>query len=208
MNKSPSPNLAQRLQGLNIYLIGMMGAGKSAVGRPLAEALGYRVLDADDALEQVAGRSIPEIFATDGEAGFRELETAVLGQIASWHSLVVATGGGVVTRPANWGHMRQGVVVWLDAPAPLLLQRLRSDPTPRPLLQADDPGARLGELLAQRQPIYAQADLRVHQAGDGPAQVAQQVLADLPAILKDKAVAPEVPVQLRQADGQITPSLN
>jgi shikimate kinase len=208
MNKSPSPNLAQRLQGLNIYLIGMMGAGKSAVGRPLAEALGYRFLDADDALEQVAGRSIPEIFATDGEAGFRELETAVLGQIASWHSLVVATGGGVVTRPANWGHMRQGVVVWLDAPAPLLLQRLRSDPTPRPLLQADDPGARLGELLAQRQPIYAQADLRVHQAGDGPAQVAQQVLADLPAILKDKAVAPEVPVQLRQADGQITPSLN
>jgi len=208
MNKSPSPNLAQRLQGLNIYLIGMMGAGKSAVGRPLAEALGYRFLDADDALEQVAGRSIPEIFATDGEAGFRELETAVLGQIASWHSLVVATGGGVVTRPANWGHMRQGVVVWLDAPAPLLLQRLRSDPTPRPLLQADDPGARLGELLAQRQPIYAQADLRVHQVGDGPAQVAQQVLADLPAILKDKAVAPEVPVQLRQADGQITPSLN
>jgi shikimate kinase len=104
--------------------------------------------------------------------------------------------------------MRQGVVVWLDAPAPLLLQRLRSDPTPRPLLQADDPGARLGELLAQRQPIYAQADLRVHQAGDGPAQVAQQVLADLPAILKDKSLAPEVPVQLRQADGQITPSLN
>ena len=208
MNKSPSPNLAQRLQGLNIYLIGMMGAGKSAVGRPLAEALGYRFLDADDALEQIAGRSIPEIFATDGEAGFRELETAVLGQIASWHSLVVATGGGVVTRPENWGHMRQGVVVWLDAPASLLLQRLRSDPTPRPLLQADDPGARLGELLAQRQPIYAQADLRVHQAGDGPAQVAQQVLADLPAILKNKAVAPEVPVQLRQADGQITPSLN
>jgi shikimate kinase len=208
MNKSPSPNLAQRLQGLNIYLIGMMGAGKSAVGRPLAEALGYRFLDADDALEQVAGRSIPEIFATDGEAGFRELETAVLGQIASWHSLVVATGGGVVTRPANWGHMRQGVVVWLDAPAPLLLQRLRSDPTPRPLLQADDPAARLGELLAQRQPIYAQADLRVQQVGDGPAQVAQQVLADLPAILKDKPLAPEVPVQLRQADGQITPSLN
>jgi shikimate kinase len=208
MNKSLSPSLAKRLQGLNIYLIGMMGAGKSAVGRPLAEALGYRFLDADDALEQIAGRSIPEIFATDGEAGFRELETAVLGQIASWHSLVVATGGGVVTRPENWGHMRQGVVVWLDAPAPLLLQRLRSDPTPRPLLQADDPGARLGELLAQRQPIYAQADLRVHQAGDGPAQVARQVLADLPGILKDKAVAPEVPVQLRQADGQITPSLN
>ena len=71
MNKPQSPSLTQRLQGLNIYLIGMMGAGKSAVGRPLAAALGYRFLDADDALEQVAGRTIPEIFATDGEAGFR-----------------------------------------------------------------------------------------------------------------------------------------
>ncbi len=208
MNNPPSPGLAQRLQGLNVYLIGMMGAGKSAVGRPLAEALGYRFLDADDALKQVAGRTIPEIFATDGEAGFRELETAVLGQIASWHSLVVATGGGVVTRPENWGHMRQGVVVWLDAPAPLLLQRLRADSTPRPLLQAGDPVARLGELLAQRQPLYAQADLRVQQAGASPAQVAQQVLADLAAILKDPAAAPKAPVELRQADGQITPSLN
>lgn len=208
MNKLPPPSLTQRLQGLNIYLIGMMGAGKSAAGRPLAEALGYRFLDADDALEQVAGRTIPEIFATDGEAGFRELETAVLGQISGWHSLVVATGGGVVTRPENWGHMHQGVVVWLDAPAPLLLQRLRADPTPRPLLRAGDPGARLGELLAQRQPLYAQADLRVQQAGDSPAQVAQQVLADLPAILKDPAAVPEAPVELRQADGQITPSLN
>ena len=208
MNNPPSPSLTQRLQGLNVYLIGMMGAGKSAVGRPLAEALGYRFLDADDALEQVAARTIPEIFATDGEAGFRELETAVLGQIAGWHSLVVATGGGVVTRPENWGHMRQGVVVWLDAPAPLLLQRLRADSTPRPLLQTSDPGARLGELLAQRNPLYAQADLRVQQAGASPAQVAQQVLADLPAILKDPAAAPEAPVELRQADGQITPSLN
>ena len=208
MNNPPSPSLTQRLQGLNVYLIGMMGAGKSAVGRPLAAALGYRFLDADDALEQVAGRTIPEIFATDGEAGFRELETAVLGQITGWHSLVVATGGGVVTRPENWGHMRQGVVVWLDAPAPLLLQRLRADSTPRPLLQTSDPGARLGELLAQRNPLYAQADLRVQQAGASPAQVAQQVLADLPAILKDPAAAPEAPVELRQADGQITPSLN
>jgi shikimate kinase len=178
------------------------------VGRPLAEALGYRFLDADDALQQVAGRTIPEIFASDGEAGFRDLETAVLGQIAGWHSLVVATGGGVVTRPENWGHMRQGVVVWLDAPPSLLLERLVADPTPRPLLNADDPSARLGELLGQRQPLYAQADLRVEQNGDGPAQVALQVLAGLPSILKDPAAAPQAPISLRNADGQITPSLN
>jgi shikimate kinase len=189
--------LAQRLQGLNLYLVGMMGAGKSAVGRPLAEALGYRFLDADDALQQVAGRTIPDIFARDGEAGFRDLETAVLGQIAGWHSLVVATGGGVVTRPENWGHMRQGVVVWLHA-----------DPTPRPLLEADDPSARLGELLGQRQPLYAQADLHVQQGGTGPSEVALQVLAGLPSILKDPAAAPPSPISLRQADGTITPSLN
>ena len=200
--------LAQRLQGLNLYLVGMMGAGKSAVGRPLAEALGYRFLDADDALQQVAGRTIPEIFASDGEIGFRELETAVLGQIAGWHSLVVATGGGVVTRPENWGHMRQGVVVWLDAPAPLLLERLQADPTPRPLFQADDPAARLGELLGQRQPLYRQADLQVQQGGEDPAQVAQQVLAALPAILKEPAAAPAAPIRLQNGDGDITASLN
>ena len=101
--------LATRLQGLNLYLVGMMGTGKSAVGRPLAEALGYRFLDADQAIEAVAGRSIPELFAAEGEAGFRSLETQVLTGIANWHSLVVATGGGVVLRPENWGVMRQGV---------------------------------------------------------------------------------------------------
>ena len=105
---APHPShraLAQRLQGLNLYLVGMMGAGKSSVGRPLAEALGYRFVDADAVVEQAAGQSIAEIFAHGGEAGFRALETAVLDRIASWHSLVVATGGGVVGRPENWGRL-------------------------------------------------------------------------------------------------------
>jgi shikimate kinase len=185
-----------------------MGAGKSAVGRPLAEALGYRFLDADDALQQVAGRTIPEIFASDGEAGFRDLETAVLGQIAGWHSLVVATGGGVITRPENWGHMRQGVVVWLDAPAEQLLARLGSDPTPRPLLQADDLGSRLRQLLAERQPLYAQADLHVCQRQEQPPQVAQLVLEALPGILRERPEAPLQPALLQHQGGEITSSLN
>ena len=142
-----------RLKGLNLYLVGMMGAGKSSVGRPLAEALGYRFLDADAVVEQAAGQSIADLFASEGEAGFRALETAVLDRLASWHSLVVATGGGVVTRPENWGQMRQGVVIWLDAPDALLLQRLSADPTPRPLLAAEDPAARLAALMAQRRPL-------------------------------------------------------
>ena len=201
--------LAQRLQGLNLYLVGMMGTGKSAVAHPLADALGYRLVDADHTLETAAGRSIAEIFAADGEASFRALETAVLDQIASWHSLVVATGGGVVTRPENWGHLRQGVVVWLDAPTELLLQRLMGDATPRPLLDHPDPAARLTKLLSERQPLYAQADLRICQQGEPPEQVAQQVLEALPSILKQKAEAPaEGSVVLRNAEGAITQSLN
>jgi len=205
----PAGDLAQRLQGLNLYLVGMMGAGKSAVGHPLAEALGYRFIDADSVIEQTAGRSIPEIFSSDGETGFRELETAVLDSIAHWHSLVVATGGGVVTRPRNWGHLRQGVVIWLDAPQELLLARLSADTTARPLLSQADPAERLGTLLAERRPLYGQADLAVLQeAGESPDRIAQRVLEALPAILRERHQAPEAPAQLLDSDGQPAPSLN
>jgi shikimate kinase len=185
--------LARRLDGLNIYLVGMMGAGKSAVGRPLAEALGYRFIDADATLTEAAGRPIAEIFASDGEEAFRALETSVLNGIASWHSLVVATGGGAVTRPENWGHMRQGVVVWLDAPEAELLRRLSADPTRRPLLDAPDPASRLQALLQARRPLYAQADLAVVQAGGQPCDVALQVLEALPSVLRDPRQPPEAP---------------
>jgi len=200
--------LRRRLEGINLYLVGMMGAGKSAVGRPLARALGYRFVDADTAIEQVAGRSIPSLFADEGEAGFRDLETAVLGQIAGWHSLVVATGGGVVTRPENWGHMRQGVVIWLDAPEAELLRRLNADPTPRPLLSSDDPAARLQALLQERLPLYGQADLRISQGDGTPEQVAAQVLEALPSILKSPETTPPQPLTLQNAEGQTLTSLN
>lgn len=206
---APAPvDLARRLKGLNLYLVGMMGAGKSAVGRPLAQALGYRFLDADTALEETAGRSIPDIFAEAGEEGFRVLESAVLNELARWHSLVVATGGGVVTRPENWGHLRQGVVIWLDAPETLLLERLQSDPTPRPLLADPDPAGRLQELLAVRRPVYAQADLHVMQQGETPEVLAGRVLEALPTILKDGPQPPEEPITLVHGDGHTSPNLN
>ena len=205
---SEQPSVGQRLAGLNVYLVGMMGAGKSAVGRPLAEALGYRFVDADGALEQAAGRPIPEVFASEGEDGFRELETAVLNGIASWHSLVVATGGGVVTRAVNWGHLRQGVVVWLDAPEAVLLQRLRADPTPRPLLAHPDPAARLAALLHERRPLYGQADLRVDQGNEPPEVVARRVIEALPTILRAPTAPPQGPIALVDGDGQGRASLN
>ena len=205
----PAGELAQRLQGLNLYLVGMMGAGKSAVAHPLAEALGYRVIDADRVIEATAGRPIPEIFANDGERGFRELETAVLDSIAHWHSLVVATGGGVVTQPHNWGHLHQGVVIWLDAPQELLLERLLADSTARPLLDQADPADRLSALLAERRPLYGQADLVVlQQGGESPSQIAQRVLEALPTILRQRQQAPETPAQLLDRDGQPRQSLN
>ena len=205
---NPHAPLRQRLEGLNLYLVGMMGSGKSTAGRHLAELLGYRFLDADQSIEQVAGRTIPAIFASYGEAGFRDLEAAVLNQIASWHSLVVATGGGVVTRPENWGQMRQGVVIWLDAPDALLLERLSADPTPRPLLQADDPAGRLATLMAERRPLYAQADLHIVQDGRGPEQVAAQILEALPSILKERSSAPEHTLQVVDEAGELRSSIN
>jgi shikimate kinase len=206
---APVPlDLARRLQGLNLYLVGMMGAGKSAMGRPLAQALGYRFIDADTALEETAGRRIPEIFAEAGEEGFRALESAVLNELSRWHSLVVATGGGVVTRPVNWGHLQQGVVIWLDAPEAVLLQRLQGDPTPRPLLADPDPAGRLRDLLAERRPLYAQADLHVMQQGESPEALADRVLEALPTILKEGPKPPQEPITLLHEDGHTGANLN
>jgi shikimate kinase len=100
------------------------------------------------------------------------------------------------------------VVVWLDAPADQLLARLSSDPTPRPLLQADDPGSRLLLLLAERQPLYAQADLHVRQQQEQPPQVAQLVLEGLPGILRERPKEPQQPALLQNPLGMITPSFN
>ncbi|MEB3307707.1 MAG: shikimate kinase [Cyanobacteriota bacterium] len=208
MSSPTHGQLAGRLEGMNLYLVGMMGAGKSAAGRPLADALGYRFVDVDTALEQVAGQSIEEIFNHEGEAAFRALETAVLAQITGWHSLVVATGGGAVTRPENWGHLRQGLVVWLDAEPALLLQRLNADPTPRPLLRSEDRDARLQALLEQRRPLYAQADLRVNPCGGSPEQVAADVLRAIPSVLRERQKAPTQPTCLQDRNGMITASLN
>ena len=178
-------SLKQRLGGRSLYLVGMMGSGKTSTGRPLAEQLGYGFVDADAVIEQAAGCSIPEIFERDGEAGFRALESQVLNAIGQRHSLVVATGGGVVTQQENWGLLHSGIVIWLDVVPEQLMQRLRADSTVRPLLQTDDPDAALNTLLNQRRPLYAEADLTVVIDQETPDAVADGILQLLPSLLKD-----------------------
>ena len=177
--------LKQRLGGRSLYLVGMMGSGKTSTGRPLAERLGYGFVDADAVIEQAAGCGIPEIFDRDGEAGFRSLESQVLSAISQRHSLVVATGGGVVTQPENWGLLHSGIVIWLDVVPEQLLQRLNADSTVRPLLQTADPEAALKALLNERRPLYAEADLTVVINDETPEAVADGILQLLPSLLVD-----------------------
>ena len=184
MADSP-PTLKQRLAGRSLYLVGMMGSGKTSTGRPLAERLGYGFVDADAVIEQAAGCSIPDIFDRDGEAGFRSLESQVLSAISQRHSLVVATGGGVVTQPENWGMLHSGIVIWLDVVPDQLLQRLNADSTVRPLLQTADPEAALNALLNERRPLYAEADLTVVINDETPEAVADGILQLVPSLLKD-----------------------
>ena len=180
-----TPTLKQRLAGRSLYLVGMMGSGKTSTGRPLAERLGYGFVDADAVIEQAAGCSIPDIFDRDGEAGFRSLESQVLSAISQRHSLVVATGGGVVTQPENWGLLHSGIVIWLDVVPDQLLQRLNADSTVRPLLQTADPEAALNALLNERRPLYAEADLTVVINDETPEAVADGILQLVPSLLKD-----------------------
>jgi shikimate kinase len=186
--------LTNLLKGTNLYLIGMMGVGKSTVGQHLAAQLGYRFLDTDRLIEQTTGQSISDFFAEQGEAAFRDIETQVLAQLAAYTRLVVATGGGIVLKQQNWSYLQYGAVVWLDAPIDLLVERLTGDRT-RPLLQAADLRLKLETLLSQRQAHYAQADVRVEQqTGERPDAIATRTLEALRQIVKSvPKPVPETP---------------
>ncbi len=137
-----------------IFLVGMMGAGKTTVGRRLAYRLGWGFVDSDRELEARLGVSVATIFELEGEAGFRERESAVIDELTRCPSIVMATGGGAVLDPFNRAALHErGIVIYLRASLPDLWQRLRRDRS-RPLLRAPDPRARIAELLALRQPLY------------------------------------------------------
>ncbi len=174
------------LQNLNVYLIGMMGCGKSTTGKLLAQKLGYRFFDTDDLITQSTGLTVSQIFAEAGEAEFRKVETQVLSQLSAYTRLVVATGGGIVLERMNWSHMQQGLVIWLEVEPETLLNRLKEDTT-RPLLQNADPQQTLRILLAQRNHLYAQADVKVHvEEPDLPEAIVSAIISEIPRVLRHK----------------------
>lgn len=167
--KSKAEEVSLGLDGKSIFLVGMMGCGKTTVGKILSEALGYYFFDSDKLIEESAGGTpVAQIFKEKNEEYFRDSESKVLSELSSMHRLVVATGGGAVVRPQNWRYLNQGVTIWLDVPLEALAKRVIAVGTEsRPLLgQASvDPYsqafARLTELIERRGEAYANSDVKV-----------------------------------------------
>lgn len=162
-----------------------MGTGKTTIGQLLASRLEYRFFDTDILIERVAETTIDKIFATEGENYFRSLETKVLAQVCAYTRSAIATGGGIILKPENWGYLRHGLIVWLDAPVEILVQRLQEDRS-RPLLKDRDLSERLASLLAERYSLYAQADLRITIARSQQTsqEIVDEILDRIPSVLK------------------------
>ncbi len=163
-----------------VALVGMMGAGKTAIGTAVARILGVPFIDSDAEIEAAAARTIAEIFVRDGEAFFREKESQVIARLLSETPCLLSTGGGAYLAPRNQAMIsRKGVALWLRADLDLLWDRVRHKDT-RPLLRSPDPRATLAALLAARTPFYARADLVVDARADYSVQeMAEKVIETL-----------------------------
>jgi shikimate kinase len=150
------------LGGRSVALVGMMGAGKSSIGRKLAARLHLPFADADAEIEKAAGMTIPDIFAKHGEPYFRSGETRVIARLLEEGPQVLATGGGAFMNPDTRARMREkAVTLWLKADFDVLFKRIRRR-NDRPMLDTADPAETLRALIAQRDPVYAEADITVH----------------------------------------------
>lgn len=153
--------IAEALGHRSIVLVGLMGAGKSSVGKRLAQRLHLPFVDADNAIEQAAGLTIPEIFARHGETHFRDGERRVIGRLLREGPQVLATGGGAYMSEETRAAIRaDGVSVWLRAEFDVLMRRVRRR-SDRPLLKTEDPEATMQRLINERYPVYAGADLTI-----------------------------------------------
>jgi shikimate kinase len=175
--------------GDNIFLIGLMGAGKTTVGRALAKRLNKRFIDSDHEIEARTGASIPLIFEIEGEEGFRQRETDVIRDLTALNDIVLATGGGAVLRPENREFLKaRGTVIYLRASVNSVLQRTSHDKN-RPLLRTADPRKRIEELAREREPLYIEtADIVVDTGRPNVQSLVQTILAKL-----EQKKAPAVP---------------
>ena len=169
---------------MNLFLIGYRGSGKTSVAQALADEIGWSWIDADAELELRADKSIKQIFAEDGERPFRDLESAVVADLAARDRHIIALGGGAILREENrQAIQRGGQVVWLKASPETLLARINSDPTTterRPNLTAQGGLEEIRRLLSERTPLYAAcADLAVDADRQSPAQIARQIITQL-----------------------------
>lgn len=165
----------------NIFLVGLMGSGKTTVGRALARKLNKRFIDSDHEIEARTGVSIPVIFEIEGEASFRQREADVIRDLTALEGIVLATGGGAVLNPESLRYLHErGTVIYLRAGINSILQRTRNDKN-RPLLRTADPRKKLEELEAQRHPLYQQAAHLIIETGRPNVQhLVQSILDKLP----------------------------
>ena len=167
----------------SLVLVGLMGAGKTCIGRNLARRLDLPFVDADAEIEAAAGCSIEDIFALYGESDFRDGERRVIGRLLDGPIRVMATGGGAFMDPLTRRRIRErGISIWLRADLELLLSRVsrRND---RPLLKADDPRRVLERLIAERHPVYAEADIAVDSGREPPGRTLARLLDAIRAFL-------------------------
>ena len=193
---SPERASAAAILGLlgsrSIVLVGMMGVGKSSIGRRLAARLGVPFVDADAEIEKAAGMSIADIFARHGEADFRSGEARVIARLLDGGPQVLATGGGAVMNADTGAAIKaKAVSIWLSAEFDVLMRRINKRKNDRPMLQTADPAATLRKLLVAREPAYAQADLTVQSREVPHDAIVSEIMMSLAAFLN----APRSPQQ-------------
>lgn len=187
--KPERSDLRERLGARSVVLVGLMGAGKSTIGRRLASHLGLPFHDADVEIESAAGMPIPDIFANFGEPAFRDGERRVIGRLLEERAIVLATGGGAYMNPETRARIAERAVsVWLKADHATLMRRV-SRRSNRPLLRTDDPNETMRRLMAERYPVYALADITV-ESRDAAHQV---VVHDVVRALEARFPRPEGP---------------
>lgn len=164
---------------VSVWLVGLSGAGKSAVGPRLARRLGWEFVDLDDEVVRRAGRPVPDIFRRVGEEGFRRLEAEATAGLAGRRGVVVATGGGWMARRDIERAWPGSIRVWLEVRPETAAARLSAGPGTRPLVSGEDPGASLARMLRDRRAAYAEAELSVQTDGRGPDDVTELVLERL-----------------------------